>query len=90
MVGTGLYIRSATIAALDEWAQAEGRSRNNLIQRICDDALQRRDSIRRLAKAAHEINPVLEGSVIYGEVQGCSTGNQSSGSSSLADHWIGK
>ena len=67
MVGTGVYLKSETMAALDEWAQDEGRSRNNLIQRICDEALQRRISTLRLARAVREIKPVPDGNVTPGE-----------------------
>lgn len=76
MVGAGVYLKLETMTALDEWAQAEGRSRNNLIQRICDEALQRRDSIQRLARAVHEVKPVPDGNVTPGEGWGYPVANE--------------
>lgn len=51
MTGTGVYLKVETLAALDVWASAEGRSRSNLLRKICDEAIAEHRALQQLAHA---------------------------------------
>lgn len=59
-VNTGITVDGNILAALDQWATDEFRSRNNLIQMILTQAVQRK-------QAAQQIKATLKRDALPGE-----------------------
>ncbi len=57
-INTGLAIDENVLIALDRWANEEYRSRNNLIQLLLTQAVQRREAAQRAAASTEPTSQI--------------------------------
>lgn len=57
-INTGLAIDENVLTALDRWANEEYRSRNNLIQLLLTQAVQRREAAQRAAASTEQASQI--------------------------------
>lgn len=57
-INTGIAIDESILTALDRWANEEYRSRNNLIQLLLTQAVQRREAAQHAAVSTEQTSQI--------------------------------